>query len=281
MMGLRIVITCCVLFSVCSTARADHLRVYILTGQSNSLGTTELEGDEFGAGTHPADAKTRFFWSNPKSTGSADPNTIVLHGDSSGEIRTLQMQQGNGVNPTFWGPEIGMARTLFDTGHSNVMVIKVSRGGGGNGFWRPTTGHMANHLMQQIDVALSAAKDAGHTFVVKGFLYLQGESNSEAEAADADERFQSLIDVLRTHINSEYPRAADDMYSVIAEIAASTTNASRIQTTDLQRALAAKSPRIGFIPTRDLALKSDNLHFGRDSKLEIGRRYADAFMRQE
>ena len=214
-------------------------------------------------------------------TGSADPNTIVLHGDSSGEIRILQMQQGSGVNPTFWGPEFGLARTLFDAGHSNVMVIKVSRGGGGNGFWRPKLGHMANHLMQQIDVAVTAAKDAGHTFKIKGFMYLQGESNSAAEAAVADERFKALIDAVRTHINSNYPSAADGMYSVIGEIAASTTNASRIETTSLQQALAARSRMIGFIPTRDLALKSDNLHFGRDSKLEIGRRYADAFMSQE
>ena len=88
-MRLRVVIMCCVLFSVCSAVRAELLHVYMLTGQSNSLDTTELVGDEFGLGTHPADAKTRFFWSNPKSTGLADSSTIVLHGASFGDIRTL------------------------------------------------------------------------------------------------------------------------------------------------------------------------------------------------
>ena len=257
--------------------QADELDVYILTGQSNSLGTTELEGDDFSPGTHPADAQTHFFWSNPSAIGSANPDTIVLLGDSGGKIKSLQMQQGARVNPKTWGPEIGMARTMFDSGKTNVMLIKVSRGGGGNGFWIPKTGHMANHLLKQIDVALLAAKNAGHTFKIKGFMYLQGESNNGKEAEVANARLQTLIDAIQTHINPRYANAASDMYTVIGEIAASTSNPSRIKTTELQRTLAAGSPRVGFIQTHDLVLKKDHLHFGKESKLEIGRRYADAF----
>jgi len=256
-------------------AQADTLDVYILTGQSNSLGTTNLEGATFDPGTHLADAQTNFFWSNA-STASSDPNNIVLYGDSGGAITQLQMQQGAGTSPNFWGPEFGLARTLADSGASNVMILKASRGGGGNGFWLPDMGHMYGHLLSQIDAGLTAAAAAGHTFKVKGFLYLQGESNNSGEAALADDRLHALIEDVQSHINAGYSNAATDMYSVAGEIAASLSNANRMLTTALQAELAASDPAIGFFTTRDQPLKSDGIHFGRDAKLEIGRRFADA-----
>ena len=267
----------CAMLSLGTTAQAEHLNIYVLTGQSNSLGTTELEGDAYGPGQHPADNNTHFFWSNPSAIGSADPDKIVLLGDSGGMIQSLQMQQGRDVNPTFWGPEFGLARTLHDAAVPNVMVVKVSRGGGGNGYWRPEHGHMANHLLTQIDKSLAAAVTAGHTFQVRGFLYLQGESNSAVEADVADKRFLELRDAVIARINSAHTGAADDMHAVIAEVAASSTG-SRVTTTKLQRSLAQTHPAISFVDTHDLPLKSDKLHFGRDSKLQIGQRFASALL---
>jgi len=66
------------------------------------------------------------------------------------------------------------------------------------------------------------------------------------------------------------------MKTVIGEIAASGGTAARITTTDAQRALAASNDTFAFVPTRDLALKSDGIHFGGTAKLEIGRRMANA-----
>lgn len=265
---------------VMDSVRGDELSVYILTGQSNSLGTTEMEGSEYSPGSHPADAKTAFFWSNPSAIGSANPNKIVLLGDSGGNIKTLQMQQGRDVNPTFWGPEFGMARRMHELGYSNIMIIKVSRGGGGNGYWQPGKGHMANHLLAQIDVALTAVENRGDAFRVRGFMYLQGESNNQAEAEIADERLVNLVDKVQSNINAKYDNAAKNMYTVIGEVAASQTGGNRILTTRLHKKLASTNQRFGFIGTRDLPLKKDNIHFGKESKLEIGRRFANEFHRQ-
>lgn len=171
-----------------ASVRAHQLDVYILTGQSNSLGTTNLEGAGFNPGAHPADAQMDLFWSNV-STASSDPNNIVLYGDSGGAITTLQMQQGDGgANIKFWGPEFGLVRTMFNAGNDDVMVVKLSRGGGDNGFWLLTTVHMHNHIMTQLDTALNADQTVGYTFGVNGFLHLQGESNSATEAAATDTR---------------------------------------------------------------------------------------------
>jgi hypothetical protein len=268
----------CVVLVIVGATDALAVDIYILTGQSNSLGTTNLE-TPFDPGVHPADTQTDFFWSNV-STASTDPNNIVLIGDSGGILTSLQMQQGQSPSPSFWGPEFGMSRTLFDSGKSEVLVLKVSRGGGGNGFWLPSSGHMYNHLLAQIDAALVALQNAGTPLEVKGLMYLQGESNNAAEAAAADTRLQTLIDGLQAHINTNYADAASNMYSVVAEIAASASNPDRILTTTRQKALAANSSTIGFFETHDQPLKSDGIHFGRDAKLEIGRRYADAFNSQ-
>jgi hypothetical protein len=267
----------CVLVVLASAARAGNLDVYILTGQSNALGTTAGE-TPFDPGSHPADAQTAFFWSNVSTSGSSDPNNIVLYGDSGGDISTLVMQQGLDANPAFWGTEFGLARTLYDAGHSDVMVIKVARGGGGNQYWLPGTGHMYNHIIDEVDAALTAAQLAGNTFDVKGLVYFQGESNGASEAALADVRLRGLIDGLQSHINATFPGTATAMKTVIGEIAASQSNGNRHLTTDLQKSLAASDAAITFVPTGDLPLKSDFLHFGRDEKLEIGRRLANAFL---
>lgn len=261
----------------------EHYSVYILTGQSNSLGTTSLEGGtvaEYGPGNHPGDGATAFFWSNVDSDSTDEQ--VIYYGDSGGTIETIQMQQGGGVNPAFWGPEVGFARQMYDSGRTNVFVIKASRGGG-NTFWVPEgdTHHMWLHLKDTVDDALAELTQAGNTFTVKGFMYLQGESNSGSEAALAGSRLNDLRLALKSHINTSYPEAADNMHSVIGEIAASSYNNSRIVTTHEQQALADSLDSVTFISTNDLPLKSDNIHFGRDSKLEIGERFADAFIAAE
>lgn len=273
---------------LCSALRvgAVELSVYILTGQSNALGTTDLEGStaaQYGPGVDPADAGTRFFWSNVSTRATAYPP--LLSGDSQGTITTLQMQQGEGPDPAYWGPEFGFARTMAAAGQPNVLIVKVSRGGGGNTTWdkevfeaNPNAGHMWGALRDGVGDALTAAQKAGYRVKVKGLLYLQGESNNAADASASDVRLSSLIASLREYINSRFDNAASDMQTIVGEIAASASNANRALTTAKQQSLANGHSDIAFIQTHDQPLKSDNLHFGRDAKLVIGRRFADAFL---
>lgn len=281
-MLIRITISLLILLTAIVSAQAGDVDVYILTGQSNSLGTTNLESAGFAPGTHPADAQTNFFWSNVNASNTAYPP--LLYGDSGGAITTLQVQQGFSPSPNFWGPEFGFARNLLTVGDTEVMVIKASRGGGGNGFWDRATfdgnnngGHMWGHLRDTVDSALSNVVSNGDSFNVRGLMYLQGESNNSSGAAVAGQLLDDLIGNLQSHINTQYPNAADDLFSVIGEIAASNSNANRSLTTQQQMQLAAGSNTIDFVSTRDLPLKSDGIHFGRDAKLAIGQRFAQAF----
>src|SRR5690348_1814632 len=82
--------------------------VYIITGQSNSLGTTSNETGDYTPDTHPADSLTNFWWNNVSVDGVTYPPSS--YGSSGNFFKTLQMQQGDGgSNPSWWGPEFGFA----------------------------------------------------------------------------------------------------------------------------------------------------------------------------
>jgi hypothetical protein len=268
----------CVVFRVACGADYD---VYVLTGQSNSLGTTGSGDPQTLPGTAASDPQAAFFWANVTSANGVYPPT--LYGSAGGAIQALQVQQGDGgANATFWGPEFGFSRTLAEVGGRVPLIIKASRGGGSNLLWdkaaftsSPDSGHMWGHLRDTVDAAL-AALAPGDTFRLKGLLYLQGESNSSADASSAGQRLESLASNLAAHVEAAHPGTAAGMRTVVEEIAASAANATRIATTSSQRALATTSDTVAFVGTSDLPLKSDGIHFGGGAKLEIGRRMANA-----
>ncbi len=277
------------IFATIASGQADpslRWNVYVLTGQSNALGTTWLEGDdvsEWGPGTDPADAATEFFWSNVDANNISFPPD--LYGDSAGTISTLQMQQGDTVgNDLFWGPEFGLARELYALGAAGrTLIVKATRGGGGNALWNKTVfesnnddGHMWGHLCGTVDQALASIAATGGCFAVRGLLYMQGEGDSAPEAAMSETRITDLHTNFKAHVNSLYPNAADQMQTAVLEFAASTTTALRVESALGQIDASLNNADIIFIRTTDLPLKIDNLHFPRDSKLEAGARAARA-----
>ena len=74
------VILLAILFLCGESVRAEHIKLFVITGQSNSLGTT---GDKTESDDSPewdaADSATPFFWSN-----LADASTAI--GDSEGKL---------------------------------------------------------------------------------------------------------------------------------------------------------------------------------------------------
>lgn len=287
---LLVVVTTATLCGMTQHVDAEAYDVYILTGQSNSLGTTRFDGDQaqdYGPGQADIDKEIAFFWSNVHASNRAYPPK--LYGDSGGEIVTLRIQQGDGgQNPAFWGPEFGLARAIAGRSENKVLIIKASRGGGGNGYWDKGTyskdkniGHMWQHLCDTTDAALNVLAKRGDTFDVKGLVYIQGESNSSQEAAVAGQRLADLHANLQDHLNDQHNNAAASMRLVVGEIAASQNAKARRQTTQKQQELVEADPAFMFVRTRDLPLQPDKIHFGKKAKLEIGNRVAQAFQSLE
>lgn len=260
-----------VFFCLATFSWGDHYRLFVLTGQSNSLGTTAGGEADPTAGNDPGDSRVKFWWHNVASAST----TL---GDSGGQWVSLQDQQG-GFYPgsaTHWGPEIEFARTLVRAGVGNFGVIKASRGGGGNSNWSKSAGgHMYAHVVATVEAATTALTTDGHTFEIAGLMYLQGESDSTAEAAVADIRLGDLISNLRTDL----PNAAA-MKVVIGGVAAAGGNRNTVRVK--QAGLARGDESISYFENLDLQPHLyDNLHFDKQAKQEIGRRYAREFYELE
>jgi hypothetical protein len=94
-------------------------------------------------------------------------------------------------------------------------------------------------------------------FVVRALLYTQGESDGPDEAPAAGARLEELLESLRASLPG-----AGGMKLVVGGIAAS---GERRDNRDLEPAMRAH----------------DSLHYGRQGKLTLGRRMADALIELE
>lgn len=252
-------------------ARAAHYRLFVLTGQSNSLGTTNAGEADPSPGSDPADGRVLFYWHN-----WVDATTSL--GSSGGAFTSLQAQQGGYVYPgsaTHWGPEINFGRTLYRAGVRDFGIVKCSRGGGGNTFWLKDSAddHMYDKVVDAVTAAGQVLTAGGDTFEVAGLLYLQGESDSPAEAAEAGTRFKTLVDNLRADLPN-----AGNLFGMIGGIAAA--GATRDTVRANQQAIGASTGYIDSFSNLDLQAwtAADNLHFNKAAKLRIGERYAQAFL---
>jgi hypothetical protein len=254
---------------LCSNSFAEHYQLFLLTGQSNSLGVTNGGETDWSIGDDPADADVPFFWKNVA-------NATTTLGDSGGEFVSLRETQGGfyAGSETHWGPEISFARTLYRAGMRHFGIIKVSRGGGGNGLWsKADRGHMYQLVVDTVGRAADALTNDGHTFEIIGLMYLQGESDSRAEAAIADTQFSQLLDNLRADLPS-----AESMQGFIGGVAAAGGNRDLVRAK--QAALAARDARVHYFDNLDQQPRlHDSLHFNKAAKITVGERYAGAIMR--
>lgn len=256
-------------------ARDQLIQIFVLTGQSNSLGTTADKNEaDITPGHDARDAEIPFFYAN-RSTRAKD-GPAAVYGDSGGRIVGLRVQEGEGANPCFWGPEIGFARQLARAGVKNFLMVKASRGGGGNSFWLKGSrdDHMYRHVVDTVTQAVRALP-VGARFEIAALLYVQGESDNASEAAAAGERLQ----LLAANLRRDLPHAAA-MKVLIGGIAYDRKSGDIVRAQ--QSALPQIDPTFRYVDTMDLqSQRYDNLHFSKGAKLELGRRLAAVWLSWE
>jgi lysophospholipase L1-like esterase len=260
-------------------ATAKHYKIYVLTGQSNSLGTDSGTEVNKLPGYDRADAQIPFWWHNISGDIFKIPGATSGYslGSSGGFWKPMQAQfafnvYGNIGNA--FGPEIGFARTMYDSGETNIAIIKASRGGGGNAYWCPTNAddHMYVLVTNTVIAACHRLAAEGNTFEIAGLLYLQGESDSPAESALAGIRFKILVD----HLRVDLPNATRMKGYMIGNLTRAATRAS-------QQAIAKEySSYLFYHDSQDLTneLVSDHLHQNKKAKLINGARFAQMILGQ-
>lgn len=265
-------------------ASAKTLRLFVLTGQSNSLGTPTTNTEALmvlpKVGTYPADTNVPFFWDN---TTDGTPAGNAALGNPNLVWTNICLQKGGyyTYSADHWGPEAGFARLLWDMGYRDFGIVKASRGGGGNSNWCKT--NAPNNLMyyKVVNTVSNAVQTLppGYTdFQVVCLLYLQGESDNTYEASIADSRFYMLL----TNLQVDLPHASG-MKAVLGEIGGDTDTANRIVVTQKQSALAAANPTtIGFAQSAGLKRQNVdglNVHYNADSLIIMGERMAQEAVR--
>ena len=290
------------------------MHLYILTGQSNSLGA--VKGTPLPSGMLEAYQSGALLWNGnmhkDRPSGAdtnryiADPGWQVVAPQEPG----LTINPGDYGNNPCMGPEYGFSYIMENKAwaaawlgaDSTLAVVKGSLDGGGNGYWLQNN-NAYQTLLDNVKLSIQDAVALGYSNIsLDGLMYLQGESNTLAEANIAGERFTNFIGYLKTDLQSWLTQNPEltgvtlsfDSNAVTGEPATWTADnkqdptAKETVTANQFIALATEDGKInadqngyGFVYTRDLAKitsgDNQNVHYRGTAQLTIGARYAYAF----
>lgn len=183
--------------------------IIIVAGQSNTNGEKSLAANITTPyptlGSHSADNATKMIW----STGNNLVNT-TWHNSTSGQFKTLADTQPSG----WFGPELGLARSLYDGGRRNMIVVKVayggqllSKNGTGLGFtndWNVGSNNESyDKLIERINDVKTMLTNQGDTYTVDGFYWMQGESDAvlgSQHGTNYETNLTNLISNLKTDV---------------------------------------------------------------------------------
>lgn len=156
--------------------------IVVVAGQSNADGAESFVLDPptgfdlFGAKGHPADASTKLVWTNLVNNVGPPPTTLKSIGTDAGKY---------GSGQATFGPEVGLARGLYDQGRKNLIILKVSYGGlslGTNPNGQDWNVHSNNEayasLVNRMKGVQAWVKSQGGTASVDGFYWVQGEGDT-------------------------------------------------------------------------------------------------------
>lgn len=278
-----------------SLAGARELKIFLLTGQSNSLGAVK------GSPAPPELLK----WYEPQSTLYWHENFGQREGVFPGA--STSWEQVRPAVPRYngnlcMGPEYGFAFVLEKHGwfkDADVAIIKASRDGGGNSHWQKN-GQAYKMLVQAVNNACAAVDKSRYSKVAfAGLLYLQGESNAGAEVPESASRLTELLNnlsadlkpcgdtsalgaqkaVIGENANWAGKNETDpETGNVTGGLEGRDTTVQGKTTRQVMKDLASSRPGMGHVPTRDLPKLTSGdgmgVHYSGKSQISIGARFA-------
>ncbi len=268
-------------------AEETQMDLVIVAGQSNAVGydakPSELPASE-------VDQEIRFWW----RTGDPPPDE---HDSVSSQKWTHLQPQPLG-NPKLpkegrqygnfaqaeggFGPEIGLARTIYQQEKKPFAVIKVAFSGTNlQRDWSHTDpgahGQCYQALISETQAAIAAAKEQGITLRPRAFAWIQGESDANANDAPKYARtLGEMVQSLRAELNAP---------QLIALVAVNTkfgngTKEFMSEIVAQQQRMAAADPRAVYVDTSHATI-ANSAHFDTKGTLEVGRLMAEALFTVE
>jgi hypothetical protein len=284
-----------------SSLRGDEIRdLIVVAGQSNAVGfdaiAPELPAD-------PADEAVLFRWrcGDPPpddhdsrggdgwTTLSPQPLGKPLSKSSAAAMNPphpdASRQYGNFAKPEGgFGPEIGLARALVAKESRPLAILKVAFSGTSVAKdWGPALtepqGACYRALLAEFRSATAAAREKGISLRPRALVWVQGESDANAEAAPKyEENLAAMLGQLRKDLG------APDLILLIGVNTrfGNGKNPHMPAIIAAQKALDARLPRCAYVDTAGAeTLPPSHTHFTSAGTLEIGKRYAEALVIEE
>lgn len=231
----------------------DKFWLFLLVGQSNMAGRGVVEEQD--KTPHP---RVLTLSKEGKWVPAVDP----IHFDKTAA--------GVGLGKTF-GQIVAEANPGVTIG-----LIPCAVGGSPISTWKPgafysgTKTHPWDDMVKRVEIALPAG-------TLKGILWHQGESDSnDKDAPGYEERLHNLVKRLRDLVKSpDAPFIAGQM----GKFDDVPWNPEKIVVDKAHQEIATKVPHAAFVSAEGLKHKGDKVHFDSPSFRELGKRYADAYLK--
>ena len=257
----------------------------LVSGQSNAVGfdaiATELPPD-------PRDEQVMFWWrggATPADSNDSSFNqqwvplqTQPQGGRTPGRLANFAHSSGG------FGPEMGFARTLLDANPDRPLaIVKVAYGATSINSWLPGAG-LYNVMMSELNLAVAQAQAMGIALRPVAFLWCQGETDGNREMPTDSYRWrqESLLDGIRRDLD------APEMIALLGfntrfgkrwtDRNAPLWNIERIRQAQIQVAESSDYT----VRVEDWGVQVVNsAHFGPQGTVNVGERYAAAFLELE
>jgi hypothetical protein len=202
-----VIVAVCMLLNACGAAPQLHDRasypsediheidLFIWAGQSNAQGW-QGDADYYPPDPDSLDSRIRL---NYTFIGSTRSNGWV----------EMQPQEGRFASGHF-GPEVTFSRKLKEAGY-NPAIFKYSRGSTSihSDWLTPGEAGYYDEMVADLDTAVTGLESQGHTVNIRGFVWIQGESDGETHvlAGAYETSLLSIISDFRNNVvgNSALP----------------------------------------------------------------------------
>lgn len=208
--------------------------------------------------------------------------------DNAGPFRSngwVSLQPGEKHNSTkgrHFGPEITFGKTLAERKSSKSYgIIKVAVGGTNLAEdWNPdvTTGmQLYRQLIERIALAVEQLSKLGHEENIRSMLWMQGEADTLVKEHARDYRKNQKYFINRVRRDLEKPNLPFIMGQIMNRNNHNMIFADVVR--KAQKDVASEVPYVELISTDDLTDTGDGIHFDATALMDLGKRYANAYLR--
>jgi len=166
-----------------TTFAQENIDLFIWAGQSNALGRRGNAAN-YPTDTNNLDNQIRLNW-------------IVPDGSNSNGWTTMGPQDlGHYYSDGHFGAEVTFSRKLVQAGY-NPAIFKYTQSATSiyQHWLNPGQGGLYDNMVTALNTAITDLQNQGHTVTVKGFIWIQGESDSSSASA-ANAYFNNLTMLL-------------------------------------------------------------------------------------